>query len=205
MKIKIQDYVRIYKTINSVLISEGSNPGNSCTFFAYYGAHILREHYKIDAVAVAGPCCYLIDEAKNIIFGVPDGKELVATKEKFHCWVLAEGCFIDFMAPAFPAALKDIDCPFFCSSKMMQKPISEMVQPNYMEKEGDFCFSVSVEASKDREDYLLSSNGYEDLANICSRWYKRPPRKMRKRIQIGDNKGNVRWVSLTGEYVTGAW
>jgi len=49
------------------------------------------------------------------------------------------------------------------------------------------------------------SLAYSDLAEICKQWYKKPPKNMLKTIQIGDAKGNMNSVSLTGHSVIGAW
>jgi len=58
---------------------------------------------------------------------------------------------------------------------------------------------------QNRIDYVSSSLAYSDLAEICKLWYKKPPKKMQKEIQIGDAKGNLNSVSLIGNTVIGTW
>jgi hypothetical protein len=87
MKIKLKDYERIYKTINTIIINENADPTVACTFFSFYGAHILREHYKMDAQPVAGLCLYHLGGNDDILtFGelVDDGFTSNITKEDTH-------------------------------------------------------------------------------------------------------------------------
>jgi hypothetical protein len=121
----------------------------------------------------------------------------------FHCWVIVDGWLIDFMAPAF-SEIKTGKAPF--KPKMMQKPISAMANSiDNLSIEGDFYFDANPEMLRNRMEYLNSSLAYSDLADICSNWYKKPPKKMLKSIQIGDGKGDVNSISLQGNSVIGAW
>ncbi len=208
MKIKMQDYERIYKTINAIILNENANPTVVCTFFSFYGSYILANHYKIQAQPVAGLCLYHLGGNNNILtFGELDGERLVSTTQGFHCWVLADGWLIDFMAPNFPKLLKNAGHKFTCNPKMMQKPISLMAHSvNDLKSEGDFFFEVNQELTKERAQYLSSSLAYADIADICIQWYRKPPRKMLQQIQITDEKGNQNSVSLSERpVIVGAW
>lgn len=205
MKITLKDYERIYKTINAILLNEEADPTVACTFFSFYGAHILRTHYKIDAHPLAGLCMYHMGGENNIFtFGKIVDDKLISDVDAFHSWVVGDGWLFDFMAPAFS------DIPnekgFKIQSKMIQKPLSEMASSvSELKSEGDFYFETSPEVLQNRVEYLSSSLAYSDLAEICKQWFKKPPKKMQKIIQIGDSKGNLRPVSLVGNPVVGAW
>ena len=205
MKIKLKDYERIYKTINAILLNEDADPTVACTFFSFYGAYILREHYKIDAQPVSGLCLYHLGGDNNILtFGKNKNGYLVSDMDAFHCWVVGDGWLFDFMAPSFSdiSLGKDITL----QSKMIQKPLSSMANSvNDLKKEGDFYFKPDYDVMKNRVDYLSSSLAYSDLAGICNQWYKKPPEKMAKHIQISDAKGNLSSASLTGNTVVGTW
>jgi hypothetical protein len=204
MKIKLKDYERIYKTINSIVINENADPTVACTFFSFYGAHILREHYKMDAQPVAGMCFYHMGGNNDVLsFAKLESDSFSSDINAFHCWVIVEGWLIDFMAPAF-SDIKTGKAPI--KSKMMQKPISEMANSiDNLVKEGDFYFDENPEILRNRMEYLNSSLAYSDLENICSQWYKKPPKKMLKSIQIGDSKGGLNSISLQGNSVIAAW
>lgn len=60
---------------------------------------------------------------------------------------------------------------------------------NDLKSEGNFFFEVNQELTKERAQYLSSSLAYGDIAEICIQWYRKPPRKMLKQIQIADGKG----------------
>jgi hypothetical protein len=204
MKIKLKDYERIYKTINSIVINENEDPTVSCTFFSFYGAHILREHYKMDAYPVAGMCFYHIGGDNSILsFAKLDGDNFSSDTDAFHCWVVVDDWLIDFMAPAF-SDIKTGSVPI--KAKMMQKPLSAMVSSiSDLTKEGDFYFEANTEVFKNRKEYLNSSLTYSDLSTICSQWYKKPPKKMNSMIQIGDSKGHLNSIFLQGNSITETW
>ncbi|AGH45846.1 DUF2026 domain-containing protein [Paraglaciecola psychrophila] len=204
MKIKLKDYERIYKTINSIVKNENADPTVACTFFSFYGAHILREHYKMDAQPLAGMCFYHMGGNNDVLsFAKLDGDNFSSDIDAFHCWVVVDGWLIDFMAPAF-SDIKTGKVPL--KAKMMQKPISEMAESlNHLTKEGDFYFDANPEVLENRMEYLASSLAYSDLADICSQWYKKPPKKMNSAIQIKDGKGQLNSIALQGNSVIGAW
>jgi hypothetical protein len=205
MKIKLPDYDRIYKVINSVLLNEGANIEGACTFFSFYGAHILQKHYKMNAIPMAGLCFYHLGGDQNVLsFGRKDEQGFYSNTDGFHCWIVCDGWLIDFMAPEFDRLTKNHG--FSAASKMMQKPLKNMVNsPFEIEKEGDFYFEQNTELLEERARYMSSKIGYSDLANICSQWFKKPPKKMSRSIPISDDKGKVCHVELTGKNLVGAW
>lgn len=205
MKIKLWDFERIYKTINSVILNEKVDPTGACTFFSFFGAFILREHYKIDAQPVAGLCMYHMGGDNNVLtFGKRAKDKIVADTDAFHCWVEGEGWLFDFMAPAFSDFFLNLG--YRIEPKMIQKPLASMANSSLnLIAEGDFYLEPDSEVMKDRMRYLSSSPAYDDLAEICKQWYTKPPKKMQKSIQIGNGKGKLSSVVLTGKSVIGTW
>ena len=205
MKIKLKDYERIYKVINTILLNEDADPTVACTFFSFYGAHILREHYKIDAKPTCGLCMYHLGGDNNILtFGKITDDLITSDVDAFHCWVVGDGWLFDFMAPAFSDIKTSNNITI--KPKMMQKPISTMCKSvEELTSEGSFYFKSYPEILKNRLDYLSSSLAYSDLADICKQWYTKPPKKIHKSIKVGDNNGNLNTVTLTGNSVVGAW
>lgn len=203
MKIKLKDYERIYKIINTIILNENSDPTVACTFFSFYGAKILREHYKMDAQPVAGMCFYHMGGDNILSFGKFENGDFASDIDAFHCWIIVDGWLIDFMAPAFTdinAGKKSF------KSKMMQKKLSDMSPSiDSLSEEGDFYFESNLKVLEDRKSYLSSSLAYSDLADICSKWFKKPPKKIRKSIQIGDGNGHLNTISLVGKNITEAW
>ncbi|EGR1584617.1 DUF2026 family protein [Vibrio parahaemolyticus] len=204
MIIKLPDYERIYKTINTIVVNEGADPAVACTFFSFFGARILKEHYKIDAQPFAGMCFYHVGGNNDVLsFAKQEKDQFVSDMTGFHCWIIAEGWLIDFMAPAFS---EHHTVKFPLKSKMMQKPMSSMAMSvSELAKEGDFYLQANPKILRNRIEYLNTSLAYSDLADICCKWFKKTPKKMNKSISIGDDKGKINSVSLQGNPIVGAW
>lgn len=199
--IPLQDFERIHRTIYSVLNNEKGDLLKSCFFFSMFGAAILRRHYKINATVTAGIAGYRIGSGdKNVLmFAEAVGNELRCTENGFHAWVEAEGWLLDFMSPMFP---KSIPGP----SKMLQKKLSDMVDgPDALTLQGEYFLSGSQERTDELSEYFTSKPAYADLLHIAEEWYRRPPKKMSRTISIGDGKGNVNAIPLTGNRLVGAW
>ena len=207
MKIKLKEYERIHRIINAIVVSEKADPLVACTFFAFYGAHILKEHHKLNAEAHAGLAAYHMGGNNDVIvFGERTGNEIAGSMNGFHCWVEVEGWAIDFMAPLFPAIAKKFNSDRKFPVNMFQKPLGDMAEDfNALTKGGDFYYGNSTEILNDRIRYLSSSKVYSDLAEICSRWYKKPPKAIPSAIKVADGKGNMNSVELPSVSVVGAW
>ncbi len=204
MLLKLKDYERIYRAINSIIKNEDADPSISCIFFSAYGSYILSKHYKIDATPKAGLAAYHIGFNNDaILFGEEHEGSITGERDAFHCWVEADGWVIDFMSPAFPQ-LKNINSPI--TSKMFQKPLSEMASSiSGLRKSGDFYLESTPISTAKHMQVLSRSMAYSDLAEICAQWYKKPPKKIPRTIAVGDAKGNKNPVHLIGNPVVGAW
>ena len=44
-----------------------------------------------------------------------------------------------------------------------------------------------------------------DIAEICCKWYRRPPSKMAKVIAVGNGAGDLKQVQLKSYRIDGAW
>ena len=138
-----------------------------------------------------------------ILFGQEHEGVLTGEHDSFHCWVETVGWAIDFMAPAFPQ-LNAISNGI--PAKMFQKPLSAMVPSlNDLRSAGNFYLESSPASTSKHMQVLSTSMAYKDLAEICSRWFTKPPKKINKSIQVGDAKGNLNTVKLFGNSITGVW
>lgn len=101
MLIKQTDYHRIYRVINSLLISQNADPASASMYFSTFGAFILQQHYKVKAVPKGGLAAYNLGGTVLLFADHREDGYVTGAGENFHCWVEADGWAIDFMAPAF--------------------------------------------------------------------------------------------------------
>ena len=204
MLLKLKDYERIYRVINSIVINENADPSISCIFFSVYGSYILSKHYKINAFPKAGLAAYHIGTNNDVImFGEEYDGIFTGERDAFHCWIEADGWVIDFMAPAFPQ-LKSVRSSI--DSKMFQKPLSSMAASAHeLRHSGDFYLESTSKSTVKHMSVLSESPVYSDLAEICVQWFTRPPKNIQTNIIIGDAKGNKNSVALVGNSITDTW
>ena len=204
MLIKLNDYKRIYKVINSVTKNEGADPAHACLYFSAFGSYILNNHYKLKAEPRAGLAAYhLGNDNELLMFAEAHEGGVSAEGDAFHCWVEVNGWAIDFMAPAF-SELKsgDIEIP----AKMFQQNLSNMAESiNHMKKSGDFFYHTTPELTAKHMTILGSHMMITDLAEICNGWFVKPPKKIQKSIQIGNQRGELDSVTLHGNNIIGRW
>ncbi|WP_205738505.1 DUF2026 family protein [Billgrantia endophytica] len=199
----MKDYERIYKVVNSIVKNEGADPAVCCIFFSAYGSYILSQHFKLNAQPKAGLAAYHVGNNDVVVFGEETERGLTGGNDAFHCWVEADGWILDFMAPAFsrlPNTRSSIP------PKMFQKPLSAMASsPLELATPGGFYVEASPASTAKHMSILTQSMAYGDLAEICSAWFKKAPKKMIQEIGIADASGNQNMVSLTGRNLVGAW
>jgi Protein of unknown function (DUF2026) len=125
--IAFADYCRICNVIFTV-IEDHTDPHHACICFAMMGAHLLREHYKLNAIAVSGAAAYALGQQYKVLtFGRIENGRLVAASDAFHCWVECKGYVLDFLAPLFPDNLaEDRDHVEPPPLRVWMKPLSEM-------------------------------------------------------------------------------
>jgi hypothetical protein len=199
--IPFADFGRIHQTIYSIVKSEGADPLHSCFFFSMVGASILRQHYRIDASVSAGIAAYRLGGAKGqvLTFAEEIGEELHCTGNGFHAWVEAKGWLLDFMSPLF-AQITDVP------AKMLQKELSTGADTfGALVAPGDFLLDRDSEMEQSLLERFSSTRGNLDLLQIATDWYRRPPKRIKKTLEIFDQDGAVKKVRLTGVRPSGVW
>lgn len=207
MILKLKEYERIYKVINSVIKNEGADPTVSCILFSIYGAHILSQHYKLNAISKAGLAAYNVAGANEIIlFGEEYNGNFVGNNEAFHCWIEVDGWVIDFMAPTFSDIHRKTNSLHTVDVNMFQKPLSKMSSSAHdLTQKGDFYLESDPNITSQKIAFIKDKVVYSDLADICSQWFTKPPKKILKTILVGNAKREFNQVSLIGKTITGTW
>ncbi|HIF5636942.1 TPA: DUF2026 family protein [Vibrio parahaemolyticus] len=145
---------------------------------------------------------------ENILgFGKMDGNTLSSNSEEFHTWIELDGWLIDFMAPEFPNVLKELTSKENIPRKMMQKPLSKMVEyADDISQAGDFLLLPDLEVTNAIMSNIEKQPAFIDLIEICSKWYSRKSGKMSRSIQISDGRGSIKEVSIEDiAPIVGAW
>lgn len=204
MLIKLNEYERIFQIVSAVVESEGGNPAHSCIQYSLFGANILMNHFRLEPKVRCGFAAFHLGADDQVLcFGekVEDG--ITGTSEGFHCWVESNGWVFDFMAPNFHFIKKT---EFTSTSKMFQKRISDMAKhPNEMCHSGDFLFSHEQALAEKLLTPICEDLGVQDLAHICSQWFKKPPKKIPAMNATQDQNGKTRWIKLKPVSLRSNW
>ena len=202
MLIKQSDYHRIYRVINSLLINENADPASACMYFSTFGAFILEHHYKVKATPKGGLAAYNLGGDLILFADHREDGYVTGAGENFHCWVEAEGWAIDFMAPAFSQAARELSVP----SKMFQRPLSSMASSlNELTQSGDFFYKSEPEATARRFADWRKQAMIGDLATIAATWFRKSPKQMQSAISVSDKNDKTKMIPLSGNALTGAW
>ncbi|WP_320198430.1 DUF2026 family protein [Agrobacterium sp. rho-13.3] len=202
MLIKQSDYHRIYRVINSLLINENADPASACMYFSTFGAFILEHHYKVKATPKGGLAAYNLGGDLILFADHREDGYVTGAGENFHCWVEAEGWAIDFMAPAFSQAARELSVP----SKMFQRPMSSMASSlNELAQSGDFFYKSEPEATARRFADWRKQAMIGDLATIAATWFRKSPKQMQSAISVSDKNDKTKTIPLSGNALTGAW
>jgi hypothetical protein len=203
----LADYQRIYQVIYSVLEASGNaHTHRACAFFAYVGAQILREHYRLKATISMGCMGMMVDEAsaKVVVYGRQEGDEWVYDADGFHAWVECDGWLIDFMAPIMGAAYAEDGADFKVPSKMLQKRLADR-KPHLLaiQHQGDFFCADDPAIASD----VLDSQGllFRDLVGICKTWFRRPPKPLQAIGMAGNEGFAAKPLILRAPIIVGAW
>lgn len=202
MLIKQSDYHRIYRVINSLLVNENADPATASMYFATFGAFILKQHFKLDAMPKGGLAAYNLGGTLILIADHREDGYVTGAGENFHCWVEAEGWAIDFMAPAFSDSAKHLAVP----AKMFQRPLSEMASSiNALERPGAFFYKSEPQATARRFADWRRQVMIGDLATVAANWFRKSPKQMPAAIAVQDQRGKATDVPLIGFPLSGAW
>lgn len=206
--IAFADYCRICNVIFSV-IEDHTDTHHACICFAMIGAHLLREHYKLNADAVSGAAAYALGQQYKVLtFGRIENGRLVAAPDAFHCWVECKGYVLDFLAPLFPDNLaEDRDNVELPTRRVWMKPLAEMspALPQRNSAAGTFQLvpSFACKESMIRNFFKTPMSG--DLREICTQWYRRPPKTMQAELTIRDDRFNITQLKLKALAIRGFW
>jgi hypothetical protein len=190
--------------ILGILVAEKADIAASCLFFGIIGESILNRHYKIGAKAVVGSAAFNLGGPKSIAYANPEGESLSVGKDNFHCWVEANGWFLDFSSLVFPEIMTSLgQRP--CPRLMFQKPLAKsFLSLSELEPKGAFYCRSDDALTQELITGFYSTLAYMDLVNICTDWYKKPPRVMQP-IRLGDQHGNAKPAYLSSEKFIGVW
>lgn len=201
----LPDYVRIYQVIYSTLEASGiALTHRACLFFAFAGVLILREKYKLPATVSAGCMALMVeDNSTTVVYGRQEDGFVEYDRESFHAWIECDGWLIDFMAPIMGTAVRQDGRDWIIPRKMLQKRL-DLAKPSLAElaRSGDFF----IEHDRALADSLIDRQPvqFHDLLNICSTWFRRPPKKLES-LSMGDSQAGVRKLVLCAPSVSGVW
>jgi len=205
--IPLPDYERIFRVIYTVLDTRANTP-HACIFFALVGTAILEMHYKLKAQPFAGAAAYVVsaETATVSTFGKLVADQLVSSRDTFHCWIECNGVAIDFMAPLFQESLKTYGHTLHVPRRMFQKLKTEM-SPSLHEMclEGAYFLLPNPALTNEIIQEFSADLTSTDLANVCTTWFRRPPKQLANNFRMRDDLGNVYPLELKGPQLSGVW
>lgn len=206
--IPLCDYERIFRVVHSVSKAAGNTPGKSCIFYNVAGAYLLETNYKIRAQPVMGAAFFYLHSPSSTVlsYGIANDSEVASSGDAFHCWVQAEDYVVDFTAPVYGEALRQVGFTHKLQRKMFQRPFSKMADhPHAMSEEGDYFAYPSVELTNELMARFGTSQQAQDLVNVCAHWFKKPPKRIEEEFRTTDGKGIVEVMPLSKIRLSGAW
>lgn len=137
------------------------------------------------------------DERNALTFATLEGGKLNSTKAAFHAWIECAGYVIDFMAPLFPDNSAAAGHPFVAPSRMFQKRLEAMsASHKHLDQPGDFHLVPNPELGAELLTSFYQKPASADLVNICTHWYRRPPRAIASETLMQDDLGAVTRIKL---------
>lgn len=222
--VTLPEYERLFRTIHALAASELGDPTRASLFFAVAGAYLLKRHHKLaSACPVAGAAAYNLSLSTStpancpLVFGTFENERLVFDRDRFHCWIEAEGWVIDPMAPLFDEMLDELLDPMPVDKApakrqgtslprfMFQKP--EVADPAAVKLDlpGAYLHIPNERLTTTLIQGFTENPAYTGLIQVADPWYARPPRKMAPRIGIEDRQGNTKEVPLSPLRIAGVW
>ncbi|MDO8926680.1 MAG: DUF2026 family protein [Sideroxyarcus sp.] len=202
--VPLRDFERISQSILGILVAENAHITASCLFFGVIGESILNRHYKLKARAVVGSAAFNLGGPKPIAFANPEGESVSVGEENFHCWVEANGWFLDFSSLVYPeiaVSLWGQPCP----RMVFQKPlVKSSLAMSELQSQGAFYCRPDDALTQEAIAGFRSKLAYSDLTEICTEWYRKPPRQMPP-IGLGDQHGNAKPAFLAPVKFNGVW
>lgn len=208
--VTLPEYERLFRTIHALVASELGDPTQAPLFFAVAGAYLLKRHHKLaSACPVAGAAAYTLRTTATtdfpLVFGASENERLVSDRDRFHCWIEADGWVIDLMAPLFaemaPAGRQAASLPRF----MFQKPAAAADAAIRLDIPGAYLHIPNERLTTSLIQGFTENAAYTGLIQVADPWYARPPRKMSLRIGIEDRRGHTKEVPLSPLRIAGVW
>ncbi|WP_104422752.1 DUF2026 family protein [Methylobacter tundripaludum] len=202
--VPLRDFERISQSILGILIAENANITASCLFFGIIGESILNRHYKLKARAVVGTAAFNLTGAEAIAFATPEEDFVAIDKTNFHCWVEANGWFLDFSSLVFPeivASLGHQPCPRLMFQKPLSKSALSLLE---LQSQGAFYCLPNDMLTLEKIAGFRSLQAYVDLIDICTNWYRKPSKPMAQ-IGLEDQHGNAKPAFLSSKKFKGVW
>jgi hypothetical protein len=207
--IPLADYQRIFRVLKTVFDQADINTAHSAIFFSVAGAHLVEHFYKKRCQPVAGAAYYKLDDEAGSVLSFADqnkNHDNASSGTGFHCWVMCDDYIVDFMAPLFRESLQSRGVTGNCSRKMFQKPRSSMVDSRLLLRNpGDSYLLPNVDLTRQILEGFFSTTGNQDLLDVCTHWYKKPPKDMPRQLSVTDNEGAVSEMTLSDLTLVGAW
>lgn len=208
--VTLPEYERLFRTIHALAASELGDPTQAPLFFAVAGAYLLKRHHKLaSACPVAGAAAYTLRTTamtdSPLIFGALENEQLVSDRERFHCWIEAEGWVIDLMAPLFAGMTTAGRQAAGLLRFMFQKPAMTDPAAVRLDIPGAYLHIPNERLTTSLIQGFTENSAYTALIQVADPWYARPPRKMSPRIGIEDRRGNTKEVPLSPLRIAGVW
>jgi hypothetical protein len=204
--VPLPHFERIAKSILGILEAEKADITASCLFFGIIGASILNKYYKLSAQAVVGAAAFNLDGTHFIAFANQPGKVVPVGEENFHCWVEANGWFLDFSSIVFPEIVTSLS-GHSCPRLMFQKPLlkaQNSLSELKLTPEGAFYCRPDSALSQQQFSKFRNTLSYVDLVEICTGWYRKPP-KLMPPIGLSDRLGITKPAFLSSYQFSGVW
>ena len=89
---------------------------------------------------------------------------------------------------------------------MFQRPIAEMAESSAeLDRDGAFFLFPDSERTQAMIENFEAKASSGDLANVCSHWYRRPPKRISETLNMANDLGKVERLTLHGPEVSGVW
>lgn len=194
-------------SVISAVIENESVPHHACNLFASIGAHLLRQHYRLQARAVSGAAFFKLTSNHDVLaFAENDNGRIFASLRGFHSWIECKDYMIDFLAPLFPENVAERDLNVHIGKHVFMKPLSQMLTG--LPKEGDpkgAFFLIPDQTCQTNMEETMSKPLAVDLHNISAEWFCKPPKKIDSELSIRDNRGKVITKKRKDTGIQGFW
>lgn len=204
MIIRLSDYRRIYQILTAIIESEELDSTHACVCYSFFGAIVLRDHFRVEPKVCVGFAAYCLSEdGVSVAFWEEAVREGKVPASGFHCWIEVDGWAIDFMAPRFGDLVAN---EISLEPAMFQRRLNEMnLHANSLRKVGEFCLRHEDEWVDEILRPVIDHPGWQDLANHASGWFKKPPKKIPTAMASVGSDGKLRPIEIRPISIRPRW